>query len=221
MATAIPTPRPSASTAPAPAARAGYFRWTICGLLFLASTINYVDRQVIGILKPTLQQEFGWSEIDYADIVLAFQFAYAIGLVLAGPVMDRIGARRGFIVAITVWSLAAMLHAEATVIGGPTATILSAFGLVYTTSVAGFIGARFLLGLGEAGNFPAAIKVVAEWFPKRERALATGLFNSGTNIGALLAPIAVPWITLTWGWYWAFIATGLLGFLWVALWLPL
>ncbi len=166
---------PRAPVAPAaPATAGGNVRWVVCALLFFAATINYIDRQVIGILKPTLQQEFGWSEIDYADIVFAFQLAYAIGLVLAGPVMDRIGARRGFIVAIVVWSLAAILHAEATVIGGPTATLLSAFGLVYTTSVAGFIGARFLLGLGEAGNFPAAIKVVAEWFPKRERAFATG-----------------------------------------------
>ena len=195
-------PRPCAAAASAapPAKAGGNVRWVVCALLFFAATINYVDRQVIGILKPTLQQQFGWSEIDYADIVFAFQLAYAIGLLLAGPIMDRIGARRGFIVAITVWSLAAILHAEATVIGGPTATILAAFGLTYTASVAGFIGARFLLGLGEAGNFPAAIKVVAEWFPKRERAFATGLFNSGTNIGALLTPLIVPWITLTWGW---------------------
>jgi ACS family hexuronate transporter-like MFS transporter len=216
-----PVARPAVPP-PAPPARAGgNVRWVVCALLFFAATINYVDRQVIGILKPTLQQEFGWSEIDYADIVFAFQLAYAIGLLLSGPVMDRIGARRGFIVAITVWSVAAMLHAEATVIGGPMAAILAAFGLVYTTSVAGFIGARFLLGLGEAGNFPAAIKVVAEWFPKRERAFATGLFNSGTNIGALVTPLIVPWITLTWGWYWAFVATGAIGFAWLLFWVPL
>jgi ACS family hexuronate transporter-like MFS transporter len=216
-----PVARPADAPAAPPATAGGNFRWVVCALLFFAATINYVDRQVIGILKPTLQQEFGWSEIDYADIVFAFQLAYAIGLLLAGPIMDRIGARRGFIVAITVWSLAAMLHAEATVIGGPMAAILSAFGLVYTTSVAGFIGARFLLGLGEAGNFPAAIKVVADWFPKRERAFATGLFNSGTNIGALLTPLIVPWITLTWGWYWAFVATGAIGFAWLLFWMPL
>ena len=150
-----PSPAGAAAASAAPPAKAGgNVRWVVCALLFFAATINYVDRQVIGILKPTLQQEFGWSEIDYADIVFAFQLAYAIGLLLAGPIMDRIGARRGFIVAITVWSLAAILHAEATVIGGPTATILAAFGLTYTVSVAGFIGARFLLGLGEAGNFP-------------------------------------------------------------------
>src|SRR5215207_2373273 len=137
------SPRPLGGDAVAqlspPAAAGGRLRWVVCALLFFAATINYVDRQVIGILKPTLQQEFGWSEVDYADIVFAFQLAYAVGLLLAGPVMDRIGARRGFVIAITVWSVAAMLHAEATVIGGPMATILSAFGLVYTTSVAGFI----------------------------------------------------------------------------------
>jgi MFS transporter, ACS family, hexuronate transporter len=199
----------------------GSFRWVICALLFLAATINYIDRQVIGILKPTLQAQFGWSEIDYADIVLAFQLAYAFGLLLAGGIVDRIGARLGFVVAIVIWSLAAMAHAEATVFGPIVATALSAFGLTYSASVAGFIFARFLLGLGEAGNFPAAIKVVAEWFPKRERAFATGLFNSGTNVGALVTPLVVPWITLTYGWYWAFIATGALGFAWLLLWLPL
>jgi ACS family hexuronate transporter-like MFS transporter len=216
-----PAVRATVADAAAPATAGGNVRWIVCALLFFAATINYIDRQVIGILKPTLQQQYGWSEIDYADIVFAFQLAYAIGLVLSGPVMDRIGARRGFVVAISVWSLAAMLHAEATVIGAPVATILSGFGLAYTTSVAGFIGARFLLGLGEAGNFPASIKVVAEWFPKRERAFATGLFNSGTNIGALITPLVVPWITLTWGWYWAFVATGAVGFLWLLFWIPL
>ena len=200
------------------AARIGYYRWVVCGLLFLAATINYIDRQVIGILKPTLQSQFGWSEIDYADIVFAFQLAYAIGLVLTGRVIDRIGAKIGFAVAIVIWSLAAIAHAEAAVFGPAVAAMLSAVGLVYTGSVAGFIAARFLLGLGEAGNFPASIKVVAEWFPKRERALATGIFNSGTNVGALVTPLVVPWITLTWGWYWAFVATGAIGFAWLALW---
>jgi MFS transporter, ACS family, aldohexuronate transporter len=199
----------------------GNLRWVICALLFFAATINYIDRQVIGILKPTLQAEFGWSEIDYADIVFAFQLAYAIGLLLAGRLMDRLGARKGFVLAIVVWSLAAMAHAEATVFGPAAAAMLSAFGLVYSASVAGFIFARFMLGLGEAGNFPASIKVVAEWFPKRERAFATGLFNSGTNVGALVAPLAVPWITLTWGWYWAFIVTGAIGFAWLLFWLPI
>jgi MFS transporter, ACS family, hexuronate transporter len=211
----------AASATLAPAKAGGHYRWVICALLFVAATINYIDRQVIGILKPTLQAQFGWSEIDYADIVFAFQLAYAVGLLVAGGIVDRIGARIGFVIAIVVWSLAAMAHAEATLFGPFAATLLSTFGLTYTASVAGFILARFLLGLGEAGNFPAAIKVVAEWFPKRERAFATGLFNSGTNIGALITPLVVPWITLTYGWYWAFLATGALGFLWLLAWLPL
>ncbi len=210
--------RPAVVDPAAPAAAVGRFRWVICALLFFAATINYVDRQVIGILKPTLQGEFGWSEIDYSDIVFAFQLAYGIGLLVAGRVMDRLGTRRGFTVAVVVWSIAAMAHAEAAIFGGVAARLLALGGLVYSASVAGFIVARFALGLGEAGNFPAAIKVVAEWFPKRERAFATGLFNSGTNIGALITPLVVPWITLRWGWYWAFVATGCLGFLWVAAW---
>jgi ACS family hexuronate transporter-like MFS transporter len=196
----------------------GYYRWVICGLLFLAATVNYIDRQVIGILKTTLQGEFGWSEIDYADIVFAFQLAYAIGLVLSGRVMDRLGVKLGFAIAIVLWSLAAMAHAEATYIGVPMAALMGLFGLTYGVSVAGFMTARFMLGLGESGNFPASIKSVAEWFPKRERALATGIFNSGTNVGALATPLVVPWITLTWGWYWAFISTGAIGFAWLVLW---
>ena len=199
----------------------GRYRWVVCGLLFLAATINYVDRQVLGILKPTLQAEFGWSEIDYADIVFAFQLAYAIGLVLAGRIIDRLGAKTGFTVFIVVWSLAAIAHAEAPLFGGAAAAMLGIIGLSYSASVAGFMLARFALGLGEGGNFPAAIKVVAEWFPKRERAFATGLFNSGTNVGAIVTPMVVPWITLTWGWYWAFIWTGAIGLLWLAVWLPL
>jgi ACS family hexuronate transporter-like MFS transporter len=198
--------------------RVGYIRWIICALLFFAATINYVDRQVIGILKPTLQQEFGWSELDYADIVFSFQLAYAIGFVFAGRVMDWLGTKRGFTVAIVLWSLAAIGHAEAPEAGLVLAPLLGFFGLGYTTSVAGFMGMRFLLGLGEAGNFPAAIKTVAEWFPRRERAFATGLFNSGTNIGALVTPLIVPWITLTYGWYWTFVVTGAIGLLWLVFW---
>jgi ACS family hexuronate transporter-like MFS transporter len=209
------------STPNTPGSQVGRFRWVICGLLFLAATLNYVDRQVIGFLKPTLQQEFGWSEMDYADIVFAFQLAYAIGLLFAGRMMDKLGTRLGFSLAIILWSLAAMAHAEATWFGPAVAAMLSAVGLVYTGSVAGFIAARFVLGLGESGNFPASIKAVAEWFPKTERAHATGIFNSGTNVGALLVPIAVPWITLTYGWYWAFIVTGAIGFFWLFLWWPL
>ena len=203
------------------ATQVGRFRWVICGLLFFAATINYIDRQVIGILKPTLQQQFGWSEIDYSDIVFAFQLAYAVGFLIAGRMIDKLGARTGFAVAIIIWSLAAIAHAEAPVFGVPAASAFALIGLTYSASVAGFILARMALGLGEAGNFPAAIKVVAEWFPKRERALATGLFNSGTNIGALLTPLIVPWITITWGWYWAFVATGLIGFAWLAVWWPI
>jgi MFS transporter, ACS family, aldohexuronate transporter len=212
---------PSQVSVQAPAVRIGHYRWVICALLFLAATINYIDRQVLGILKPTLQSQFGWSEIDYSDIVFAFQLAYAIGLLLAGRFIDGLGAKKGFAIFIVVWSLAAIAHAEAPLFGGAAAAFLAILGLSYSASVAGFMLVRFALGLGEAGNFPAAIKVVAEWFPRRERAFATGLFNSGTNVGAIVTPMVVPWITLTWGWYWAFIATGAIGFLWLALWLPL
>jgi MFS transporter, ACS family, hexuronate transporter len=199
----------------------GYYRWYICALLFFASTINYIDRQVVGILKPTLQQEFGWTEIDYADIVFAFQLAYAIAFLFAGRMMDWLGTKKGYAIALVVWSLAAIIHAEAPVYGPAVAAVLASIGLVYSASVAGFIFARLALGFGEAGNFPAAIKVVAEWFPRRERAFATGLFNSGTNIGALVSPVVVPWITIQWGWYWAFVITGALGLLWLAFWLPM
>ena len=204
-----------------PSTRVGRYRWVICLLLFLAAVINYIDRQVIGLLKPTLQQQYGWTETDYADIVFSFQLAYAIGLLLAGRFIDRVGTRIGFAIAVLVWSIAAMAHAEAARYGAGVAAILGLFGLVYAPSVAGFIAARFALGIGEAGNFPAAIKVVAEWFPVKERAFATGLFNSGTNVGAVMAPLVVPWITVTYGWYWAFIVTGAIGFFWIALWLPL
>jgi ACS family hexuronate transporter-like MFS transporter len=203
------------------ASRVSHFRWVICGLLFLASTINYIDRQVIGLLKPTLQAQYGWSEIDYADIVFAFQLAYAIGFLFAGRFIDKVGTKLGFAIALMVWSAAAIAHAFAPEFGGAMAPMLGFVGLTYTASVAGFMTARFLLGIGEAGNFPAAIKTVAEWFPKRERALATGIFNSGTNVGALATPLIVPWITLNYGWRWAFIATGALGLLWLAVWWPL
>src|SRR5215510_285766 len=205
----------------APARRVGSFRWVICGLLFLAATINYVDRQVIGILKPTLQAQFGWSEIDYGDIVFAFQLAYAIGFLFAGRVMDLLGIKRGFALALTIWSLAAMAAAEVERFGPAAAVLLGTVGLTYSASVAGFILVRFALGLGESGNFPAAIKTVAEWFPQRERAFATGLFNAGTNIGAVITPMTVPFITARFGWYWAFILTGVLGFGWLIAWLLL
>lgn len=201
--------------------RAGYFRWIICGLLFLAATVNYIDRQVIGILKPTLQHEFSWSETDYANIIFAFQLAYAIGFIFAGRVIDWLGTKRGFSVAIVIWSVAAIGHAEAPAVGTALAPLVGFFGAGFSTSVIGFAAMRLLLGLGEAGNFPAAIKTVAEWFPRSERALATGIFNSGTNIGALATPLVVPYITITYGWYWAFILTGVIGFAWLVLWLVL
>jgi ACS family hexuronate transporter-like MFS transporter len=217
--------QPLAAPAPSPA-RVGHVRWVVCALLFFASTINYIDRQVIGILKPTLVAQFGWQdERVYAAIVFTFQLAYAIGLLLAGRVMDRLGTRKGFALAIVLWSVAAVGHAAADWFPGlrlPTVNLDATTGLsivLLTGAAAGFAMMRFALGLGEAGNFPAAIKTVAEWFPKKERALATGIFNSGTNVGALVTPLAVPWITLRWGWQWAFVATGVTGFVWVLWWL--
>ena len=177
-------------------------RWWICALLFFATTINYIDRQVFAILAPQLQTEIGWSEIEYGYIVTAFQLSYAIGLLMVGKLIDFLGTKKGFIISIIVWSLAAMAHALArTPIG---------FGI-----------ARLALGIGESGNFPAAIKTISEWFPRKERALATGIFNSGSNIGAIVAPLLVPIIALNFGWQAAFIITGLLGFIWLFFWLRL
>jgi ACS family hexuronate transporter-like MFS transporter len=180
---------PPPSTAPP-------YRWIICALLFLATTINYVDRQLLGILAPTLQSEIGWSEIDYANIVTSFQCAYAIGLVGFGWLIDRIGSRIGLILAVSLWSVSSSAHA-------------------FASSVFGFACARFGLGISEAGNFPASIKAVSEWFPNRERAFAIGIFNSGSNVGAIITPLLVPWIALTWGWRSAFLFTGALGILWI------
>lgn len=182
--------------------RIGRYRWVICALLFFATTINYVDRQVLGILATdeSFKNTIGWNEAEYGYVNTAFQAAYAIGLLVVGSLMDRFGTRKGFSFAITFWSVAAMGHALAR----------SAFG---------FGIARFSLGLGEAGNFPASIKTVAEWFPKKERALATGIFNSGSNVGAIVAPLAVPFIAVNYGWQWAFIITGSLGFIWLGIWL--
>jgi len=209
-----------------PTGRVGYYRWVICALLFFAATVNYIDRQVIGILKPTLVAEFQWGdERIYAAIVFSFQLAYAIGLLFAGRVMDWIGVRRGFALAVIVWSIAAIAHAGSDWFPWlklPTLNLDATTGLtvvMVTGAAAGFALARFALGIGEAGNFPASIKTVAEWFPRKERALATGIFNAGTNVGALVTPLVVPWITLHWGWKWAFIATGLTGFAWVIWWL--
>ena len=177
----------------------GKYRWTIVALLFFATTINYLDRQVIGLLKPTLEKQFNWSETDYSNIVIAFQAAYAFSLMAFGGIIDKIGTKLGYTISIIMWSIAAIAHAAA-------------------RSTFGFGVARAALGLGEAGNFPAAIKAVAEWFPKKERALATGIFNSGANIGAVAAPIMVPWILGVYGWEMAFIVTGAIGFIWLIFW---
>jgi ACS family hexuronate transporter-like MFS transporter len=183
-------------------ARIGRYRWVICALLFFATTINYIDRQVLGILAPTLQKDIGWNEAQYGAIVSWFTFAYALGYLGAGRLMDRIGTRVGFSLFVILWSISAMAHSLA-------------------RSVMGFSIARFALGIGESGNFPASIKTVAEWFPTRERAFATGIFNAGSNIGAIVTPLVVPAIALKWGWQAAFIATGLLGFIWLAFWIPI
>ena len=196
-------------------------RWWVCGLLFTATAINYIDRQVIGILKPTLQGEFGFDERDYAAIVFSFQAAYTIGLLLSGRLMDRVGVRRGLSIAVLLWSIGAVLHAVAGVFSWlrvPTFTIDPPAVVMLGGAAAGFAVARIVLGLGEAGNFPAAIKSVAEWFPAKERSLATGILNSGSNVGALVTPLLVPWITLTFGWEWAFVITGALGFFWLVWW---
>jgi ACS family hexuronate transporter-like MFS transporter len=180
----------------------GYFRWVICGLLLLGVTKNYMDRWVISALKTTLQRDLGWSEIDYGNLVFAFQAAYAVGMVAAGRFIDRVGTRLGYAIVMVFWSVASMAHAVA-----------SAFW--------NFLTARLGLGLGEAGVFPASIKAVAEWFPAKERALATGIFNAGTNVGVILSGLFVPWVTLRFGWRWAFVSVGAMGFVWLALWLLL
>lgn len=206
---------------PAIASRPTKVRWLICALLFFAAAINYIDRQVIGILKPTLQEQFHFDEQDYAAIVFTFQAAYAIGLLLSGRIMDRIGVRRGFALAVVVWSIGAVMHGAADWLPWlriPTLSIDPPAVVFLGGATAGLALSRLVLGLGEAGNFPASIKAVAEWFPKKERALATGIFNSGTNIGALVTPLVVPWITLAYGWQWAFVITGVLGFGWVIWW---
>jgi ACS family hexuronate transporter-like MFS transporter len=178
----------------------GQYRWTICSLIFFATTINYLDRSVISLLKPFLEKEFAWTEQDYAHIVIAFQVAYAAGLISVGRLIDKIGTKIGYALSTLFWSIAAIGHALA-------------------NSTFGFGVARAALGFSEAGNFPSAIKTVAEWFPKKERALAAGIFNSGSNIGAIIAPLTVPWIAVNMGWKWAFIITGAVGFIWLVFWL--
>jgi len=177
----------------------GHYRWTICALLFFSTTISYVDRQIIGILGPVLQADLHWNEQQFGDVVSWLTIGYGLGFLFAGRVMDRFGTRKGLGASIVLWSLSAMAHA-------------------FARTTAGFSAARFALGLGESGNFPAAIKTVAEWFPVRERAFATGIFNAGSNVGAIVTPIMVPWIALTWGWRAAFIVTGALGFIWLIAW---
>ena len=177
----------------------GKYRWTICSLVFFATTINYLDRQVISLLKSVLSEEMHWDDGDYANIEIAFKFFYAFGMLGAGRIIDKLGTKIGYALSTTLWSVAAVCHA-------------------FASSVLGFAVVRSFLGVTESGNFPAAIKTVAEWFPKKERALATGIFNSGTNLGAIIAPLTVPFIAVAWGWRWAFILTGLLGFIWLIFW---
>jgi ACS family hexuronate transporter-like MFS transporter len=182
--------------------QSGRYRWLICALLFAATAINYVDRQIIGVLKPTLQHEFAWTESDFADVIFWFQVAYALGYIGFGKLVDRIGARIGYAASVLLWTAAHVAHA-------------------CVASIGGFIAVRFALGLGESGNFPAGLKAVAEWFPQRERALATGIFNAGTNIGAIVTPLIVPGITLALGWRAAFVVTGSFSLVWLVLWLKL
>jgi MFS transporter, ACS family, hexuronate transporter len=198
----------------------GSYRWTICALVFFATTVNYLDRQVLSLLQPNLEQIFGWTNTDYANITAMFQFTYAISMLFAGRIVDKLGTKWGFGWAIIVWSLGAIIHALAIPLGQSVVAILGWTGVAaVSVSVAGFMVARAVLAFGESGNFPAAIKAVAEYFPKRERSLATGIFNSGANIGAILAPLTVPWIYLHWGWEAAFIIVGSIGFIWLAFWL--
>ena len=185
-----------------PQPRVGNVRWIIVALLFTATAINYVDRQMIGLLKPTLQAEFEWNETTYAGIVFYFQLAYAVGYIVFGNVVDRIGARLGYAAAFVMWTGAHMLHAAA--------NSVFSFGVV-----------RFLLGIGESGNFPAGIKAVTEWFPQKERAFATGIFNAGANVGAIITPLIVPALTIAYGWRAAFVITGAVSLLWLVAWLAL
>jgi ACS family hexuronate transporter-like MFS transporter len=180
----------------------GGYRWVICALLFAATAINYIDRQMIGVLKPTMQAELGWRESQYADIVFWFQCAYAIGYLALGRIMDVAGPRFGYAITFAFWTLAHMAH-----------------GLV--RGVTQFALARFALGIGESGNFPAGLKAVTEWFPQRERALAVGIFNAGANVGAVLTPLIVPAITIAYGWRMAFIATGALSLIWLVAWIAI
>lgn len=188
--------------APQTSARTGNYRWTICALLFLATTINYIDRQILSLIKPILDQELGWSNEDFGIVNSVFQGTYGLGLLFFGWFVDRYGAKIGYAVSISAWSVAAMAHAA-------------------VSTVTGFSIVRAALGLGEGGNFPSAIKATAQWFPKRERAFATSIFNAGSNFGPIVAPVIVPWIAFTWGWQMTFVIAGVIGLFWLLLWIPL
>ncbi|MDR0499375.1 MAG: MFS transporter, partial [Holophagales bacterium] len=192
--------------------------WTICSLLFFATTVNYLDRQVLSLLQPQLSEHFNWTNSHYANITAVFQFSYAVATLFAGRFIDRLGTKKGYAWALALWSAAAVVHAFSVRIGGAFAPLLSFFGLAVPVSVIGFMIARFLLGIGESANFPAAIKTTAEWFPKKERSFATGIFNSGANIGAIAAPLSVPWLATSFGWETTFILVGLVGFIWLFFW---
>ena len=198
----------------------GKYRWTICALLFFATTVNYLDRQVLSLLKPVLEDKFGWTNSQYADIASAFQFTYAIAMLFAGRVIDKMGTKKGYTWAIIIWSIGAIIHALAIPIGEGLISGLGWIGIAaLPVSVVGFMFSRAILAIGEAGNFPAAIKATAEYFPKKERSFATGIFNSGANVGAILAPLSGPWIEKHWGWQAAFLIIGAVGFLWMFFWL--
>ena len=197
----------------------GKYRWTICGLLFFATTVNYLDRQVLSLLAPSLSEEFNWTNSDYANITAVFQLIYAFSMLFAGRIIDKLGTKVGYVLAITIWSLGAIMHAYSLPIGTAFSSVLVWFGMgAVPVSIAGFMLSRAVLGFGESGNFPAAIKATAEYFPKKERSLATGIFNSGANVGAILAPLTVPWIAVNYGWESAFILVGAIGFLWIIFW---
>jgi len=199
--------------------KVGNYRWTICALLFFATTVNYLDRQVLSLLAPKLEKEFNWTNTDYANITAAFQLIYAVSMLFAGRIIDKLGTKSGYAIALVIWSLGAIFHAIALPVGERLAGLLSwaGFGLI-PASVLGFMFSRAILGFGESGNFPAAIKATAEYFPKKERSFATGIFNSGTNVGAILAPLTVPWLAYKWGWESTFIIIGAIGFLWLIFW---
>ncbi|MDB6008849.1 MAG: transporter [Gammaproteobacteria bacterium] len=180
----------------------GRYRWVICGMLFAATAINYIDRQIIGVLKPTLQLEYGWTETAFASVVFWFQAAYAVGYLGFGKLIDRFGARLGYAAAVVIWTVAHIAHAV-------------------VSSIGGFVVARLVLGLGESGNFPAGLKAIAEWFPKRERALATGILTAGSNVGAVLTPLIVPAVTLAFGWRASFVVTGSFSLVWLVIWLKI